>query len=137
VEQVTGNVVIVRIIAESACSACHSKGMCTVVETQDKLVEVNQPAGAHFKAGDRVKVALTRSQGNLAVLYGYLLPFLILIITLLLASLFFEEMWAGIAALLILLPYYLVLYAFRGRFKKSFHFMIESAAPGAGGFHPA
>jgi sigma-E factor negative regulatory protein RseC len=48
-----------------------------------------------------------------------------MIITLLVASSFLSELWAGLSALAILFPYYLLLFIFKNKLSKTFSFQIE------------
>jgi len=66
--------------------------------------------------------------GTQAVIFGYFIPFVLLIFTLLLVeNLTKDEGIAGVAAIGILLPYYVGLYLLRNFLKKKFSFTIESA----------
>lgn len=115
----------VSIIAESACSACHAKGVCGMSEMQEKVVEISDAHHAELTVGTPVTVAMKRTTGLKAVLYGYLLPFVLLLTTLFVAMGYYgNESKAGLLALAILLPYYLVLYMLRDKMKKRFEFTI-------------
>ena len=61
-----------------------------------------------------------------ALFYGYLLPFVLMLTSLIL---FYEttgnEAVAGLVALSILIPYYIVLYFFRNTLKRAFKFELE------------
>jgi len=48
-----------------------------------------------------------------------------MIITLVIASSVLSELWAGLSAISILLPYYLLLYIFKNKLRKTFSFRIE------------
>jgi positive regulator of sigma E activity len=119
-------IVYVKIQAVSACASCQAKSMCNLNEVQDKIIEVYQPGPARHKPGDVVTVVMKRSMGNKALLLGYLLPFLIVMITLFLFSyLTGSELQAGILSLVILIPYYMTLHFFREKLKNTFSFEIE------------
>ncbi len=45
IEEVSKDKVFVKILSMSACSACHAKGMCSVAEVAEKIVEVNADPG--------------------------------------------------------------------------------------------
>lgn len=124
IDHIENDVVFVRILSKSACAACHSKGMCSVSEMTEKLVEV-RGASSNYKAGQEVNVILDQTMGNKAVVLGYLIPFVIMIITLVIVSNFLSELWSGLSAIAILIPYYLLLYVFRDALSKTFFFRIE------------
>ena len=124
IDHIEKDAIFVRILSKSACAACHTKGMCSVSEMTEKLVEVHG-SGSNYTAGQEVNVILDQTMGNKAVVLGYLIPFVVMIITLVVASSFLSELWAGLSAIAILIPYYLLLYIFRNALKKTFFFRIE------------
>jgi len=117
--------IYIRIISVSACATCHAKGICTSVETTEKLITVQREEAPEVSPGQTVVVRMNSGNGNLAVIFGYLLPFIILILTLIILSGFMPEGWAGLIAIIALLPYYSRLYLFRDSLKKRFRFTIE------------
>lgn len=125
IDNISSDSVYVRILSKSACAACHINGMCSVSEMTEKLVEVKVKK-TDFVVGQMVNVILDRSLGNKAVVLGYLLPFLFMIVTLLVASQFLGELLSGLLAVAVLIPYYLLLFAFKNRLSKSFSFHIEN-----------
>lgn len=124
IDHIENDTVFVRILSKSACAECHSKSMCSVSEMNEKLIEVKQK-GSGFTTGETVNVILDRSLGNKAVLLGYFIPFILLITTLLVSSLYFGELWSGLMAVAVLIPYYLLLFSFKDKLSKTFHFRIE------------
>lgn len=126
IDSISDDSVFVRILAKSACSSCHAKGMCSVAEIEEKIVEVKKEDGRGFAEGQEVTVSMQKSLGGKAVFLGYLLPFLILIGTLILVlSLSGNEGLAGLSAIGILIPYYLGLYLLRDKLKRTFSFRID------------
>ena len=126
IDQVTEESVFVKILAMSACSSCHAKGMCSVSEIEEKVVEVKKDPKRELKEGQEVTVAMRKSQGGKAVLLGYIMPFLLMIGVLLLVLFISDnEGLAGLSAILILIPYYWLLYIYRNKLKSTFSFRIE------------
>lgn len=125
VQRVSEDKITVGIITESACASCHAKGACTVADIKDKEVEINNFSGS-FHVGQHVTVAGRSSQGFKALLFGYLLPFLAVISTLIISiSITGNEGLSGILALGILVPYYIILFLFRNKMKKILQFEIK------------
>jgi sigma-E factor negative regulatory protein RseC len=126
VKDFSENGVIVSILSESACSACHAKGMCSVSDTAEKEVEVAHYQG-EYHIGQQVIVYTSTSQGFRALFLAYILPF-ILMMTVLITSLNLtgSEGWSGLLSVAMLIPYYLFLYLFRNKLKRSFDFKIGS-----------
>ncbi|MFO8021664.1 MAG: SoxR reducing system RseC family protein [Perlabentimonas sp.] len=126
VQEVSTNTVLVNIISQSACSACHAKGACGMADASEKTVQVNKP-NHHYAIGQEVKVLLKQSLGFRALMLGYVTPFLIVLFTLiLLTAIEVPEGRAGLASLSTLVPYYFGLYILRDRVSKQFSFDIES-----------
>ncbi len=118
--------VLVKIIAQSACAGCHAKNMCNISESEEKVIEVSNTGSKHYKTGEQVTITMKRSMGNKAVLIGYVLPFLIVLISIFVISYFSgNEAIAGLLALLLLAPYYLGLYLLRKGMKQTFRFELE------------
>jgi sigma-E factor negative regulatory protein RseC len=118
--------VFVQIEAVSACSACKAKSMCNLTEVQEKIIEVPHIHPNQYKPGDTVNIHMKRSMSAKALWLGYLLPFVVVIVSLFLFShLTGSELQAGLISLMLLLPYYLLLYTFRNKLKKTFTFVIE------------
>lgn len=115
----------VRIISQSACSMCHSKGMCSVAEMSEKLIVTRPQSSKEFSAGQHVNVVLEKQLGNTAVVLGYFFPFVLVMVTLIIASRFTSELFSGLLSIAVLIPYYAVLFLFRHKLEKKYQFRIE------------
>lgn len=125
VDSVEEGCVKVRILQSSACSGCKVAAHCNASETKEKLVEVMVAGMPTYKKGDAVTVIADASVGFRASLYGYLLPLLVMVVTLVVVlSISHSEGMAALSALGILIPYYLILYLFRNRLKKRLQFAL-------------
>ncbi|MCB2220909.1 MAG: SoxR reducing system RseC family protein [Bacteroidetes bacterium] len=126
IQKIDDQQIYVSIVSQSACAACHAKGVCNVSELSEEIVEVPKEAGIHYEVGQNVKVSMQKSLGTHAVFLGYILPFLILLATLIIAlAITGREGLSGLLALAILIPYYLFLYTMRDRLKRTFTFRID------------
>jgi len=115
----------VTIVNESACSSCHAKGACTMADLKEKEIEISRFNGK-YSPGEEVIVIFREAQGFQALFYGYVLPFLVVFITLIVTySVTNNEILAGLLSLGILIPYYITLYFFRDFLKKVFKFELE------------
>ena len=125
VDSMEGNEVIVRITSYAACSDCHARGACNVTEEKEKLMRVN--AGSiGYSTGEKVRVVLSRSLGFRALFLGYVLPFLLVLTALLIASATgIPELAAGLISLSVLPPYYIGLKLFRGKLDRQFSFFLQ------------
>jgi sigma-E factor negative regulatory protein RseC len=125
VEKISGTQVRVRFVAQSACSACHAKGVCSISNSEEKFVDLtnNLPG---LSTGDHVEVLLAQSQGFKAVWYGYGLPLVILLAVIF--TFYGITGRDGLAALIglgSLIPYYLVVFLFRKRITRSIEFKMR------------
>jgi len=127
IRNISRDTIYVAIISESACASCHAKGYCGVSDTKEKIIEVRNTPELNHKVGECVNLVMQRSMGLKAVFYGYFLPFIILMLTLLgTLNATDNEGLAGLMALLVLLPYYLALYMLREKLKSKFEFKIDA-----------
>jgi sigma-E factor negative regulatory protein RseC len=127
ITEIEPDVIRVCITAESACAACHAKGFCTIADQKEKVIEVRNRKPNNYKIGDSVQVTMKKVTGLKAVLYGYFLPFIILMITLLIIfEITKDQAIAGLSALFILIPYYFALYMLREKLKSDFEFELRS-----------
>ncbi len=125
VKEIKGSSLIVNIINQSACSSCHANGACSVSDFQDKEIEISN-VGNNYSQGQQVTVVFKESQGITALFYGYILPFILVLFTLIVSvSLSENELIGGLLALAVLIPYYITLYFFRHLLKKVFKFEVE------------
>jgi sigma-E factor negative regulatory protein RseC len=125
VENTDKGIVSVRISQVSACSDCHSKSSCSLFGMGEKTIEIKDESG-EYHAGDRVGIAITQPMGNKAIVLGYFIPFLLVMLTLILLTLFhFKEWQAGLLALSMLIPYYILLFFSRTKLRKTFTFTLK------------
>ncbi len=125
VKQIRPGIVDVNITQMSACAACHAKGACTASDSAEKIIEVPYHQD-NLKVGDVVTIVGSKKMGWNAVLLAFVLPFLLMMGTLVAGSeLLKDELTAGILSLGILIPYYLILALFRVKLKKTFSFTLK------------
>ena len=116
--------VTVQITSESACSACHAEGACTLSGKKEKTIDIT--GNYNLQEGDSVTVQMEKSLGYSAVILGYLIPFVIVITTLVIfLALKFKESQAGILALLSVFPYYFFLILYKEKINKKFVFSLK------------
>ena len=125
VDSIDGQDIIVRITQSSACGGCQARNICRAAGSKEKLVEVRCADADSFDVGQTVTVAGAESLGLKAVTFAFGLPLLLLLAALVTAvAVAGSEKVAAIAALGILVPYYVVLFLLRDRIKKDFQFRI-------------
>lgn len=125
VDNIDGQTVIVRITQTAACGGCQARDICHSAESREKLVEVHSADVSGFRIGQTVTVSGAESSGMRAVWLAFGLPLILLVLALTaVVALTGSEKTAVISVLLVLVPYYIVLYLFRERLKRVFQFRI-------------
>ncbi len=113
------------IINQSACSSCHANGACSAADMLEKEVEIYNFKNS-YTPGQAVTILFKESKGFTALFFGYVLPFILILLTLIISnSILNNELLSGLLSLAILVPYYIGLYLFRHRLKKVFNFEVE------------
>ena len=126
VDAVEEGCVRVRILQSSACSACKVAAHCNASETKEKLIEVMDAHASCFQKGDHVMVVADTAVGFRASLYGYLLPLILMVVTLVRVLNFsHSEGLAALSALGILVPYYALLFLLRNKLRNRLSFSLE------------
>lgn len=127
IESIDEGCVHVRIVQTSACAACKVAGYCHAAESKEKIVDVFCDSIAKdLQVGQQVTVTASTQIATQALLLGFAVPFVLLVLVLVLVLwLTGNEATAGLSALASLLPYYAVLYLFRNQLRDKFAFEIE------------
>ena len=126
VEQAADGHVSVRILQTSACASCKVATHCNASEAKEKVVDVYCDNATAYNPGDEVTVTASKDVANRALLMGFGLPLLILIVTLVSLTLAgCDEGNAALASLAMLVPYYLLLWLFRSQIGRHISFSIE------------
>lgn len=125
VERIDGDKVFVKVEKESACQACHAKGLCGE-RGGVRIIEVTTEYASSFAVGEAVVVALLKGRMAISSLvWGYLIPLVVLLVVLLsLHGLGVEDGIAAISTLGAVALYYVVLYLRRRQFEKKIQFTI-------------
>jgi sigma-E factor negative regulatory protein RseC len=125
IHQIDGRHIRVQILQESACSGCHAKGACSAADMKDKFVDIESD-GSDYKVGEQVTLYGQSSMGLFAVLLAFVIPFLIILLTLFILKNYIDnEAISGSIALGTLLPYFLILSFFNSRLKSKLKFHIK------------
>ncbi len=113
-----------EICQTEACAACNAKGVCSA-KSSNKLIKISVSDANNYSIGDRVTVALGRNAGKRAVLYAYVLPVLLLTVTLFLAiTAGVSQEVAAIASLGVLALYFAMIYFLKEKIKEKIKFYI-------------
>ncbi len=125
VQKNENNSVHVLITSQSACSGCHAEGTCTISGQEQKLIEIS--GSYNVKKGDEVTVQLSRTSGYEAVLLAYVIPLLIILISLIILNIMeISELMAGLLSIVMIIPYFAILFVFRNRVNHRFIFTLNN-----------
>ena len=126
VTKITDDELEIKILAQSACAACHAKSACGVGEQAEKILTVPRPKGKDFALNQKVNVKMAIGQGNMAAVLAYLIPILLLLAVLFVCLGFgLNEGLSALIAIISLIPYYIILYLKRDKLKKQCLYIIE------------
>lgn len=123
ISKVTKDTITIALSGNINCEGCKAKAVCGTSESSDKEVEVPNES-LSWGVNENVTVVLKKHLAVKAVFFAYIFPFILLLGTLLISSIYMEEWAAGLLALFILVPYYMILYILRPAFKKEFKVSI-------------
>jgi len=125
VQDVKNDQLEVMIISESACASCKSKKICSISEIKEKLIYIDNIDNS-YRIGDNVTVFLEEKMGAYAVIFAYLFPFIVMVLSLFIgyynnAS----EPIMGISVFASLSLYFGLVYLFRSKIGKKITFKVE------------
>lgn len=124
VKSVKDGIATVEILQKTSCASCELTGVCSSSESSIKEVEVPVKQ-LGYKQGDHVNIVFTRSEGFMALFIGYVLPFIVMLTTMSIAKVIgYDDLVAGLASLLILIPYYGSLYLLKNKIRALFEFKL-------------
>lgn len=110
----------VRIVQTSACASCKAKAMCASAESVEK--EIDAVSDGLLAIGDEAEVLVAEKIGWKAIFLAYILPFVVLLGSVLVLNKFMKEELAGTIALCAMGVYYIVLGFFKNKIQKGFSF---------------
>ena len=126
IESIEAGHVQVRILQTSACAGCKVAAHCTTAEAREKLIDVGVTDSSHWQVGQQVVVTTESTMAGRALLIGFGLPLLLMLLTLVVAMA--ARCSEGLSALLmigVLVPYYAVVWLCRHRLARTISFQIE------------
>ena len=126
VTKITDDELEIKILAQSACAACHAKSACGMGEQAEKILTVPRPKDKEFALMQKVNIKMAINQGNTAAILAYLIPIILLLAVLFVClGLGFGEGLSALISIVALIPYYIVLYLRRDKLKQKFEYTIE------------
>lgn len=121
VRKVEGDKIWVEIVMSSACGGCVAKNMCNISEKKNEIIETENITGDEFVVGEEVQIQILGRKAHQAVVLGYLLPFIVLIVGLFVCYALTHVEWLSVlVALGLTAAYYIVLKMFDKRLAQEF-----------------
>ncbi len=126
ITNINGDEVEVKILSKSACASCNIKGACNMSEMKEKIISVPRPKDKDLSIGQEVRVSMGLGQANKAVIFAYVIPSIILISMIFILNIFkIDEGINALISICSLVPYYLILFLFKGKIKRNFEYEIH------------
>jgi sigma-E factor negative regulatory protein RseC len=129
IERIEGHTVYVKVIMQPGCDGCHAKAVCATAGGKEQIIETTDCSGT-FHTGEQVILEGKDSMAFQAVWLAFIVPLALVVPAVLTGTaLQWEESTGALAGLLLLFPYYAVLYVCRNALKKKFVFIIKKINP--------
>ena len=116
----------VEVVVSSACGGCAAKSLCNISEKKNELVEAVNVSGEEFSIGETVQIQMRQQLANKAVVLGYFLPCVMLVVGLFACYALTHIQWLsvlvgiGLTAL-----YYVILKLMDKRLAKQFTLYVS------------
>ena len=123
ISKISKNGIIISLKGNINCEGCKAQSACGVSDSNDKEIEI-PTTNIAYALNETVNLVLEKQLGLKAVFWAYVFPFILMMITLIIFSAFFEEWIAGLVSLFVLVPYYFMLYMLNDSFKRAFKISI-------------
>ena len=125
IDHFEGDTVFVRINQQSACVGCHARSVCTASDSKIKMIEIKDQSGL-YQENEEVTICGRSSLGLQAVFLAFVIPLIVLIGAIVIAqAVGVEETLSGLIGMVLLIPYYYILYLMREKLKRRFVFTLE------------
>lgn len=129
VKEIMGRTVVVSIEAAGACEGCKVSGLCGLSTDHEKEIAVYDTAADMYEVGETVIVGVGTAMAMKAVLWAYIVPFLLMLGVLTgLTALKLPELTAGLSTLGTAAVYFILLWIFRKRLERDIIFKIRKTA---------
>lgn len=116
----------VSISQMTSCDSCRIASKCHASARNEKMVEISDSDHGHLRVGDEVVVAISDRTAGLSLLVAFGVPLVLVLLTIVAArALSWSDGAAALAALAVLPPYYIAVWALRRRIEKHVVMVIE------------
>lgn len=115
-----------EMIVNSACGECKAKAVCGGGESQVRQISAFTNHPEVYKVGDQVKITIEQIMGYKAIIFSYIVPLFVMLLTLALLHGRYGDLVAGVSALGACALYYVVLALFRRRLERVIVFSVKN-----------
>lgn len=115
-----------EMMVSSACGNCKAKAVCGGGESQVRQVSAYTDHPEIYNVGDEVTIAIEQIMGFKAIIFSYIVPLVVMLLTLLLTHSRYGDLIAGLSALGSCAIYFVVLAFFRKRLEKVIVFSVRN-----------
>lgn len=113
-----------EMMVSSACGDCKAKSVCGG-EQESRVVSAYTDHPEVYKVGDQVTISIEQIMGYKAITLSYIVPLVVMIVTLALTHSRWGDLVAGVSALGACALYFIVLALFRKRLEKVIVFSVK------------
>lgn len=123
--QVLPNFVEAEIEVKSACAQCALQKACQMHEVSQRKIIIPLEQGKIYQVGEVVNVSISLEEGMLAAFYAYVLPLILVLLTLFISLMSgVSEIISGICSIIVLIPYYFGVFLKKNFFARKLNFKI-------------
>lgn len=115
-----------EMIVSSACGSCKAKAVCGGSDSQAREVSAYTDHPEIYKVGDEVTISIEQIMGYKAIVLSYIVPLVVMLLTLLATHSRYGDLVAGLASLGACALYFVVLAFFRKRLEKVIVFSVKN-----------
>jgi len=127
VTKVSAHSIFVRLIDNTNCAGCNAKASCGVSKDTTKDIEVLDRINT-YALHEVVSLTMKNELGLKAVFLAYVLPFMILFLSLIISLQLLKEWQAGLLSIFMLFPYFLIIYLLKNTLATTFSISINKQA---------
>ena len=123
--QVLPNFVEAEIEVKSACAHCALQKACQMHEVSQRKIIIPLEQGKIYQVGEVVNVSISLEEGMLAAFYAYVLPLILVLLTLFISLMSgVSEIISGICSIIVLIPYYFGVFLKKNFFARKLNFKV-------------
>lgn len=127
IESIDDGCLHVRILQASACAGCRVSSHCNASDSREKRIDVEDLHARDHRIGELVTVSTDTRVAGKAEWIAYGLPLILVVVTLIVVlQCFHSEGLAALAALVVLIPYYIGVYLLRNKIARKVRFRLEN-----------